>query len=369
SGKTPVLEEGMTWKQASFSAAEAEYMAGRKLTREECARAYHIPLPMVGILDNATFSNIREQHKNLYQDCLGPWLAMIEQEIELQLLPDLGDTKGVYVEFNIQEKMQGSFEEQTQALQSATGTPWMTINETRALRNLPSIGPEGDRLVTPLNVLVGGLASPRDTAPKALRKVTTPADWQDAYAEGVPHWAEDMTPSLFAQEFIEEVRNSNIGRRILEIGCGNGRDSILFARAGFIVSAIDVASGAIDLARQNAADAEVQINFRVANAERLPFTDNSFDALFSLSVLHASNLSVSIPETARVLASRGLCLIYIYGDTTFADGKVEVYTTIDGFLEKLRVSYEVLDFYSEQEEDFDEYGEKHQILVAHLRRT
>jgi len=71
SGKTAVLEEGMTWKQASFSARDSEYLAGRKLTREECARAYHIPLPMVGILDHATFSNIKEQHKNLYQDCLG----------------------------------------------------------------------------------------------------------------------------------------------------------------------------------------------------------------------------------------------------------------------------------------------------------
>ncbi|HUW10717.1 MAG TPA: phage portal protein, partial [Anaerolineae bacterium] len=45
-GKTPVLEDGMTWKAQAFNAQESEYLAGRKLTREECARAYHIPLPM-----------------------------------------------------------------------------------------------------------------------------------------------------------------------------------------------------------------------------------------------------------------------------------------------------------------------------------
>jgi len=165
SGKTAILEDGMTWKEASFSAQESEYLQGRKLTREECARAYHIPLPMVGILDNATFSNIREQHKNLYQDCLGPWLAMLEQEIELQLLPDYEDVKDVYVEFNIAEKLQGSFEEQTQSLQSAVGRPWMTANEARAKLNLPRLDGDADRLVTPLNVLVGGQASPRDSAP------------------------------------------------------------------------------------------------------------------------------------------------------------------------------------------------------------
>lgn len=164
SGRTAVLEEGMSWKQVSFSAQESEYLAGRKLTREECARAYHIPLPMVGILDHATFSNIKEQHRNLYQDCLGPWLRMIEEDIELQLLPDLEDSSDVYCEFNIAEKLSGSFEDQTSALQSAIGRPWMTANEGRARMNLPSLDGDADELVTPLNVLTGGQASPRDAA-------------------------------------------------------------------------------------------------------------------------------------------------------------------------------------------------------------
>ena len=165
SGKTAILEEGMTWKEATFNAQESEYLAGRKLTREECARAYHIPLPMVGILDHSTFSNIKEQHKHLYQDSLGPWLAMIEQDIQLQLLPDFGDVDGVYVEFNIQEKLQGSFDEQVQGLQSAVGRPWMTPDEARALMNMPSMGGDAEELATPLNVLIGGQASPRDSAP------------------------------------------------------------------------------------------------------------------------------------------------------------------------------------------------------------
>ena len=171
SGRTAVLEDGMTWHEMSFDAQESEYLGARKLTREECARAYHIPLPMVGILDNATFSNIKEQHKNLYQDSLGPWLAMIEQEIQLQLLQDLGDADGVYCEFNIAEKLAGSFEDQTAALQAAVGRPWMTANEARARLNLPSMGGDADELVTPLNVLVGGQANPQDSAPPAEGQV------------------------------------------------------------------------------------------------------------------------------------------------------------------------------------------------------
>lgn len=165
-GKTAVLEDGMEWVEAQFDAQEMEYLGARKLNREECARSYHIPLPMVGILDHATFSNIEEQHKNLYQDSLGPWLKLIEQDVELQLLPEFEDTERVYTEFNIAEKMRGSFEEQAQGLQTSVGRPWMTANEARARMNLPSLDGDADRLVTPLNVIVGGQASPRDSAPE-----------------------------------------------------------------------------------------------------------------------------------------------------------------------------------------------------------
>jgi hypothetical protein len=170
SGKTAILEEGMTWKQGGFNAQESEYLLGRKLTREECAREYHIPPPLVGILDHATFSNIKEQHKHLYQDCLGPWLAMIEDDVALQLLTEFESERDVldqvyYCEFNIAEKLKGSFEEQTTAVSTAVGRPWMTANEGRALFNMPSMDGDADQLVTPLNVLVGGQASPRDVDP------------------------------------------------------------------------------------------------------------------------------------------------------------------------------------------------------------
>jgi uncharacterized protein (DUF885 family) len=59
-----------------------QYIESRKLSREEAASAYFIPPPMVGILDHATFGNIEEQHKMLYQDTLGPHLQEIQQEMD-----------------------------------------------------------------------------------------------------------------------------------------------------------------------------------------------------------------------------------------------------------------------------------------------
>jgi HK97 family phage portal protein len=160
-GGTPILEDGMKFVAAGQTAKDLQYVEGRKLTREEVAAAYFIPPPMVGILDNASFSNITEQHKMLYQDTLGPWLTMIQDEIALQLVPDFEPMapQNFYAEFNLREKLTGSFEERQAAITSAVGGPTMTINEARALDNRPPVD-GGDVLIRPLNVTQNGDQEP-----------------------------------------------------------------------------------------------------------------------------------------------------------------------------------------------------------------
>jgi HK97 family phage portal protein len=164
-GGTPVLEDGMQFVAAGHSAEDMQYIEARKLSREEVAASYFIPPPMVGILDHATFGNIEEQHKMLYQDTLGPILQEVQQEIMLQILrADFGaDADDLYVEFNMLEKLRGSFEEQVEQLQKATGAPFLSRAEARSRMNLPYLDGT-DELVVPLNVLIGGQASPTDQA-------------------------------------------------------------------------------------------------------------------------------------------------------------------------------------------------------------
>ncbi|MFC9429259.1 phage portal protein [Streptomyces sp. NPDC056987] len=210
-GGTPILEDGMKYVPVGFNPEQAQYIESRKLTREECAAAYYIPPPLIGILDHATYSNIKEQHAHLYQDTLGAWLVMMEQEFGAQILPDLpGDNAGVYAEFNIQSKMRGNFEEQAAAASTATGGPWMTRNEQRARFNLPAIE-GGDELIVPMNVTEGGLASPRDTAPdssgvpksrgrgvKSARPASlgTAAGERDALSVSLVRWTEKAARGL-----------------------------------------------------------------------------------------------------------------------------------------------------------------------------
>jgi len=189
-GGTPILEDGMTFTAVSQTARDLQYVEARKLTREEVASAYFVPPPMVGILDNATFSNISEQHKMLYQDTLGPWLTMISEEIELQLLIDFEpQPENYYIEFNLREKLSGSFEERADAIQKAVGGPTMTINEARALDNRPPIE-GGDAIIRPLNVTQNGNPDPIPAAPAEPQAAAGPRRRVKAgVGQGVPEAA------------------------------------------------------------------------------------------------------------------------------------------------------------------------------------
>lgn len=161
-GGTPLLEDGMTLSRVDFSAHDMQFIEGSRLALNTVASVYHVNPTMIGLLDNANYSNVREFRRMLYGDTLGPLLAQVEDRLNTFLVPRFDSRPEVYLEFNIEEKLQGNFEEQTAALQSSVGRPWMTANEARALRNMPAIEEGGDELVIPLNVLVGGQASPRD---------------------------------------------------------------------------------------------------------------------------------------------------------------------------------------------------------------
>lgn len=172
-GGTPVLEDGMEYRPVTFNAHEGEWASGVKLSREDCAAAYHINPAMIWNADGQTYASAKDNARALYADTLMPLLTMIQQRLTKQLAPMVGAPEGEFVEFDIRAKMQGAFEEQAASIQTAVGGPWMTREEARRMMNMPK-EPDGE-LIVPLNVLVGGLASPTDTAPKALEYVGEPA--------------------------------------------------------------------------------------------------------------------------------------------------------------------------------------------------
>lgn len=166
-GGSIIFEDGMEGKRLGFTAKEDQFIEAAKLSFTTVCQVYHVNPTMVGLLDNANFSNVKEFNRSLYTNTLGPTLVQIEDRLNEFLLPRMTTNKKIYVEFNVKEKLRGSFEEEAQYLQSAVGGPYMTRNEARARQNLPAVE-GGDELIVPLNVVEGGQASPQDATPDSI---------------------------------------------------------------------------------------------------------------------------------------------------------------------------------------------------------
>jgi tellurite methyltransferase len=93
-------------------------------------------------------------------------------------------------------------------------------------------------------------------------------------------------------------------RRILDAGCGSGRNLPFFISHGFTVTAIDAEPAAVHAIHRRVPAAVV------GQLDALPWQDGSFDAVICSAVLHfardADHWSAMVRELWRVLAPRGL---------------------------------------------------------------
>ena len=82
------------------------------------------------------------------------------------------------------------------------------------------------------------------------------------------------------------------GRRVLEIGCGLGTDTVSFARAGAQVTAVELSDESAALARQrlDVYGLSDRVTIHVGNAENLPdlVPPKTFDLVYSFGVIHHS---------------------------------------------------------------------------------
>lgn len=103
------------------------------------------------------------------------------------------------------------------------------------------------------------------------------------------------------------------GLRVLEIGCGMGTDGAQFAKAGANYTGIDLTDAAVELARKRFEVSGLKGEFRVADAERLDFPDESFDLVYSHGVLHHTpDIEAAVREIHRVLKPGGRAIVMLY---------------------------------------------------------
>jgi ubiquinone/menaquinone biosynthesis C-methylase UbiE len=103
------------------------------------------------------------------------------------------------------------------------------------------------------------------------------------------------------------------GQRVLEIGVGLGADYERWLRAGAIATGIDVSEKSLAQTRMRCEQAGLAADLHLADAENLPFSDSSFDVVYSYGVMHHSpNTAKCLREAARVLKPGGEARVMLY---------------------------------------------------------
>lgn len=107
-------------------------------------------------------------------------------------------------------------------------------------------------------------------------------------------------------------------KALLEIGCGNGADGVMFALNGANYTGVDLTQTAVDATRKHFAVMGLPGQFSIDNAEHLSFEDESFDIVYSWGVLHHTpNPTKAIQEVFRVLKKGGKAIIMLYHKHSF----------------------------------------------------
>ena len=103
-------------------------------------------------------------------------------------------------------------------------------------------------------------------------------------------------------------------RDVLEIGVGMGADHLQWAKASpRSLTGVDLTPRAIEFTRSRFEVSGLTSRLECADAEQLPFEENSFDIVYSWGVLHHSpNTPTAINEVFRVLRPGGIARVMIY---------------------------------------------------------
>lgn len=96
------------------------------------------------------------------------------------------------------------------------------------------------------------------------------------------------------------------GKRLLDLGCGAGENSVYFAKKGALCVASDYSPGMVDVALKLAENNGVQVEGKVVNAMAIDLPDNSFDIVYASNLLHhLPDPHACLKEMHRILKPGG----------------------------------------------------------------
>jgi ubiquinone/menaquinone biosynthesis C-methylase UbiE len=109
-------------------------------------------------------------------------------------------------------------------------------------------------------------------------------------------------------------------KNFLDLGCGLGRHTILFAQNGFNVSCFDISEEAIERTKKWCEEENLKCDYKVGDMLKLPYNDNQFDCILCRNVISHTDtegMNSIISELKRVLKKHGECYLTLGSKDTW----------------------------------------------------
>ena len=126
--------------------------------------------------------------------------------------------------------------------------------------------------------------------------------------------AEGCIVGRIVREAVYSYLEPRTGMKLLDIGCGTGQYSLDLAGMGLEIIGADVSLAMLEKARVKASEAGLTVHFVEADAQCLPFTDETFDLVLSVDAMEwVPDFPAALQEAFRVLKTGGRLVVGFIG--------------------------------------------------------
>ena len=161
-GEELIIGSDITYHRVGMTAEEMDWLETRKMTRQDISMLMRVPLPLVSIYDDATLANVSNARKIFHQDRIIPFLKQIEQVLNLNITPDFGDRRDLWIGFDYSgiEAVRGEMFEMAKVANILVRLGW----QPRAVNRHLGMGYRDEDIIEGELVVAGGAGNNIGTA-------------------------------------------------------------------------------------------------------------------------------------------------------------------------------------------------------------